>query len=373
MAKEKTSANYYGQFKFLSFKIGVQKPCRFYLQPQNMTIGERIIHWYNENGRKMPWRETTDAYKIWISEVILQQTRVAQGENYYYRFIERFPNIKSLATAEIDEVMKYWEGLGYYSRARNLHAAAQQLMNDYGGKFPETHEEIIKLKGLGPYSSRAIGSFAFGNVTGVIDGNVFRVMSRVLNDFSPIDAPSTRLHFQLIIDKWVHNLASSPFNQGIMDIGSTICTPTQPACLLCPLEDVCGARNEGSITLLPVKGKKMVRKTRYFHFYLIENEQNEILIRRRAAKGIWGGLWEIPSVEVEKTAWDEKKSDYPEAQYFHALKHIFTHFDMELQVFRLPLENYSKTEQEIAISKAQIDNYSFPKAILKVFEKYIKA
>lgn len=335
-----------------------------------MTIGERIVDWYYENGRKMPWRETTDAYKIWISEVILQQTRVAQGESYYYRFIERFPNIASLASAEINEVMKYWEGLGYYSRARNLHAAAQQLMNHYDGKFPENHSEIINLKGLGPYSSRAIGSFAFGNPTGVIDGNVFRVMSRVLNDFSPIDAPSTRTHFQLIIDKWVSDVASSPFNQGIMDIGSTICTPTQPACLLCPLEDICGARREGSITLLPVKGKKMERKTRFFHFYLIENEQNEILVRRRPAKGIWGGLWEIPNEEVEKLAWDEKKSKYENATYFHALKHIFTHFDMELQVFKLPISHYEKSEQELLISKMQIENYSFPKAILKIFEKY---
>lgn len=337
-----------------------------------MTIGERIVQWYAENGRKMPWRETTDAYKIWISEVILQQTRVAQGENYYYRFVEIFPNIESLANAEIDEVMKYWEGLGYYSRARNLHAAAQQLMNDYGGKFPETHTEIIKLKGLGPYSSRAIGSFAFGNPTGVIDGNVFRVMSRVLNDFSPIDAPSTRNNFQVIIDKWVSNVASSPFNQGIMDIGSTICTPTQPACLLCPLEDICNARSEGSVTLLPIKGKKMERKTRYFHFFLIENADKEIVIRRRPAKGIWGGLWEIPSAEVEKKAWDEKKSMYPNAQYHHALKHIFTHFDMELQVFTLSADDYQLAENELFIPKEKREVYSFPKAILKIFEDYYK-
>lgn len=334
-----------------------------------MTIGERIVQWYNENGRKMPWRETTDAYKIWISEVILQQTRVAQGENYYYRFVERFPNIATLANAEIDDVMKYWEGLGYYSRARNLHAAAQQLMNDYGGKFPENHEEIIKLKGLGPYSARAIGSFAFGNVTGVIDGNVLRVMSRVLNDFSPIDAPSTRSNFQIIIDKWVSKVESSPFNQGIMDIGSTICTPTQPACLLCPLEDICSARNEGSVTLLPIKGKKMERKTRYFHFYIVENEEGKIIIRRRPAKGIWGGLWEIPNEEVEKNLWDEKKSAYANTEYLHAFKHVFTHFDMELQAFQLAASDYQKAENEIFILKSEIDKYSFPKAILKIFEK----
>ncbi|MEL6653623.1 MAG: A/G-specific adenine glycosylase, partial [Bacteroidota bacterium] len=234
-----------------------------------MSIGQAIVDWYEKNGRDLPWRETRDPYPIWISEIILQQTRIATGIAYYHRFLERFPDLPTLAAAEQDEVLKYWEGLGYYSRARNLHAAAQQLMNEYDGVFPDHYSELLKLKGIGAYTARAIGSFAFDNPTGVIDCNVLRVMSRVLNDFSPIDVPATRKQFQQIIDKWVAEVPSPPFNQGIMDIGSTICTPTKPACLICPLLSHCEGYQQGSLHLLPRKAKKLKRKDRYFHFYLI--------------------------------------------------------------------------------------------------------
>ncbi|MEO1448007.1 MAG: A/G-specific adenine glycosylase, partial [Bacteroidota bacterium] len=251
-------------------------------------FGKRIVQWYEAHGRDLPWRDTFDPYHIWIAEVVLQQTRIEQGVGYYYRFVERFPDVATLAAASQDEVLKYWEGLGYYSRARNLHAGAQQIMEEFEGKFPDDYKQWLKVKGVGPYTARAIGSFAFGNATGVIDGNVLRVMSRVLADERPIDDPKTRKAFQAEIDTWVASVDSRPFNHGIMDIGATICTPTKPGCLLCPLVDICQGYARGMTQLLPKKRPKKARPVRHFHFYFIENGQQEILIRRRPEKGLWG-------------------------------------------------------------------------------------
>ncbi|MBX7242259.1 MAG: A/G-specific adenine glycosylase [Bacteroidia bacterium] len=331
-----------------------------------MKIAESIIEWYHLNGRPLPWRETRDSYKIWISEVILQQTRIAQGTAYYQRFIERFPDIESLAGASIDEVMKYWEGLGYYSRARNLHAAAIQLMTLYNGNFPEDYREIIKLKGLGRYSARAVGSFAFDNPVGVIDGNVLRVMSRVLNDFSPVDITATLNRYQEIIDEWVKNVPSAPFNHGIMDIGSTICTPTKPACILCPLEKDCLSVKAGSQAFLPVKSKKLQRETRYFHFYWVE-KNGSIAILRRPEKGIWGGLYEIPNEEVRHENWEAGICRYPDSEKKFEFKHVFTHFDMHLRVFSI--KSGIDTDSVLCIPANELKKYAFPKAVNKIIQR----
>ena len=336
-----------------------------------MGIGEKIISWYETDGRNLEWRETRDPYKIWISEIILQQTRIQQGINYYYRFIERFPDVYSLADAEQDEVLKYWEGLGYYSRARNLHAGAKFIVEEWEGQFRDHHSELIKIKGVGPYTARAIGSFAFGNETGVIDGNVLRVMSRVLGDFSPIDQQSTRKQFQIIIDQWVAGKDSRAFNHGMMDLGATVCTPTKPGCLLCPLESECKARAEGSIHLLPQKAGKLNRKTRYFHFYLIRSEKEEILIRQRAPEGLWGGLWEIPNREFEKEVW-ERKEDHGPAKFEFEMKHVFTHFDMMIHVFSYPAGYLPSWADGQFVSTDKISIFAFSKAVLKIFGKMLK-
>ena len=298
--------------------------------------------------------------------MILQQTRIAQGTNYYHRFIARFPDISSLANAELDEVLKYWEGLGYYSRARNLHTAAKQLMSEYNGKFPEDYREIIKLKGLGKYSARAVGSFAFDNPVGVIDGNVLRVMSRVLNDFSPVDVVATLTHFQAITDSWVQGFPSAPFNHGMMDIGSVICTPTKPSCLICPLEKDCLSQKAGSQALLPVKAKKRQRETRYFHFYWIE-QNGEVAILRRPEKGLWGGLYEIPNEEVSLAEWETGKSSKESAEKAMTFKHVFTHFDMHIQVFKIKEKN--DWENPFFVPQSALSIYAFPKAVLKMIEK----
>ncbi|MEZ4827982.1 MAG: A/G-specific adenine glycosylase [Bacteroidia bacterium] len=334
-----------------------------------MDVGRSIVSWYESHGRNLPWRETRDAYKIWISEVILQQTRIVQGIAYYHRFIHRFPDVVSLAQAPIDEVLKYWEGLGYYSRARNLHAAAVSICKEFDGQFPAHYTELQKLRGIGPYTARAIGSFAFDNAVGVIDGNVLRVMSRFLGDPAPINKTSTRNRFQEIIDVWVKGVNSRLFNNGIMDLGSVICTPAQPGCLICPLQTGCTAYREGMTHLLPVKEKQAERKTRYFHFYLAQNEAGSFLIRRRPAEGLWGGLWEIPNQEVEYRVWEEK-SDRPGAKFLFSMKHIFTHFDMQIRVFLLAGDFSEEWPDAQFISIDKISIFAFSKAVLKIFDTW---
>lgn len=334
-----------------------------------METGPAIIEWFEHSGRKMDWRDTSDPYPIWLSEVIMQQTRIETGVAYLHRFLERFPRLEDLANASQDEVLKLWEGLGYYSRARNLHAAAQQLITDYHGKFPDSHTELIKLKGIGPYTSRAIASFAFGKPVAVLDGNVMRVTSRLLGDSSPIDEGKTRKKFQAQLDFWIKDVESKPFNHGLMDIGSTICTPTNPACMICPLESNCTARREGLTQVLPRKGKKLARKTRYFHFFIIHQDES-ILIRQRAQKGLWGGLWEIPNREVELELW-QGKQEKKGLEYLGSGKHVFTHFDMHYHVFS-GLEASSEFNGKPSFEKYEnLPNFAFSRAVLNMFQKYL--
>jgi A/G-specific adenine glycosylase len=318
----------------------------------------------------MAWRETRDPYRIWIAEVILQQTRIAQGEQYFYRFVDRFPDVRSLAIAEQDEVLKYWEGLGYYSRARNLHTAAKQIVEAWDGHMPDHYSEWMRLKGIGPYTARAIGSFAFGNATGVIDGNVMRVITRFLGDFSPVNTSATRNKLQETVDSWVQGVDSRAFNHGMMDLGSTVCTPTQPACMICPLVEGCVARKEGAIHLLPHKQKQLVRKTRYFDFFLVMNPRGEIAVRKRPDKGIWGGLWEIPNLETTPEAWQQRHPHW-NGTYAGEMKHVFTHFDMQIHVYAAAAGDVPAEAVEQFISTDKISIFAFSKAVLKIFEKWL--
>jgi len=333
-----------------------------------LSIGTKISDWYHTQGRDLPWRDTRDPYRIWIAEVILQQTRIAQGVSYFYRFVERFPDVKTLADAEQDEVLKYWEGLGYYSRARNLHKAAQMVMEEYEGRFPEDYRELLNLKGVGPYTARAIGSFAFDNPVGVIDGNVLRVMSRILGDARPINQPATRKAFQEIVDQWVAGIPSRPFNFGLMDLGSTICTPTQPGCLVCPVQTDCKAFAQGLTQLLPYKEKKLKRKTRYFHFYLHRDADGKLAVRQRPTTGYWGGLWEIPNEEVESGIWQHKQ-DPRGGAYRGKLKHVFTHFDMMIHIYELEGATPPEWGEVSFIATEEIPIFAFARAVLKIFEQ----
>lgn len=252
-----------------------------------------IIKWYHEHKRDLPWRESPDPYLIWISEIILQQTRVAQGYDYYVRFIRRFPDVKTLAAAEEDEVMKYWQGLGYYSRARNLHAAAQSMK----GVFPKTYPEVLALKGVGAYTAAAICSAAYGMPYAVVDGNVYRVLSRYFAIDTPIDSTEGKKLFAALAEEMLDKKHPAVYNQAIMDFGAIQCTPQSPNCLFCPLVESCSALSKGTVAKLPVKRYKTKTTNRYFN-YIYVRAGAYTYINKRTANDIWKNLFELPLVET---------------------------------------------------------------------------
>ncbi|MDR1864152.1 MAG: A/G-specific adenine glycosylase [Bacteroidales bacterium] len=260
-------------------------------------IGIKIIGWYEQNKRTLPWRDIVNPYNIWVSEIILQQTRVNQGLSYYHKFIEHFPDIFSLAKANMDDVLKIWQGLGYYSRARNMHAAAVFLADQCGGKFPETYSGLLKVKGIGDYTASAIASFAFGEAVPVIDGNVNRVMARLYGVVQPVDALEGKRQIRRHAEKTM--IAGTPglYNQAVMEFGALQCVPHKPDCEACFLKTLCVAYNNGMVSLLPVKSKTSNIKTRYFH-YLVVNEHDATYLQRRSDGDIWNGLYEFPMIET---------------------------------------------------------------------------
>ena len=263
-----------------------------------MSFATTVIEWYREKGRVLPWRETRDPYAIWLSEVILQQTRIEQGRPYWERFMRRWPTVESLAAATEDEVLREWQGLGYYSRARNLHTAARQVVAQ--GGFPTTYEAIRKLKGVGDYTAAAIGSIAFGLPVAVVDGNVYRVLARHFGIDTPINSTEGKKVFAAVANSQLYTLNSQLYNQALMDFGALQCTPGVPKCALCPLQETCSAYREGRVGELPVKLKKQkVKELRMTYIYI--RYKGETALRRRPAGDIWQGLYEPLSVECR--AW----------------------------------------------------------------------
>lgn len=260
-------------------------------------FADKLIGWYQENKRDLPWRDTKNPYKIWISEIILQQTRVAQGYDYYVRFMERFPNVFALAEAEEDEVMKYWQGLGYYSRARNLHAAAQRIAEL--GAFPTTYKDVLSLKGVGEYTAAAICSFAYDMPHAVVDGNVYRVLSRWLGIDTPIDSTEGKKQFGMAAQELLDKERPALYNQAIMDFGALQCTPASPDCLSCPLSDSCVALAQGKVDSLPVKQHKTKVTNRYFYYIYVRTGEYTF-IRKRTGNDIWRNLYEPLLIETEE-------------------------------------------------------------------------
>lgn len=259
-------------------------------------IAPQLIGWYHRHKRDLPWRATSDPYYIWLSEIILQQTRVDQGLAYYHRFVTNFPTVASLAKADEEEVLKLWQGLGYYSRARNLHASAKYIYKELKGRFPETYREIIGLKGVGAYTAAAIASFAFGEPKAAVDGNVYRVLSRVFGIKTPIDSAKGKKQFQELADKLIDAERPGDFNQAIMELGATLCKPVKPACDTCPLEAMCYAREKKAVGRLPVKEKKTKTRDRYFN-YLVLHHRGALILRKRTGKDIWKNLYDFPLIE----------------------------------------------------------------------------
>ena len=263
-----------------------------------------LLRWYKNNPRELPWKQDKDAYSVWLSEIIMQQTRVEYGSKYYIRLKELFPTVQHLANAELQDVMKAWEGLGYYSRARNLHHTAKVVTTELGGVFPSNIEGLKQLKGVGPYTAAAIASFAFSVPKAAIDGNAFRVLARHFGIHTPIDTGKGKSQFQKLGDDLIDQYQPGKFNQALMNFGALVCTPKQPDCSNCPFQLNCYAYQQNKQDVLPVKSKSIKIKKRYFTYFLLRKENN-FLIQERTGKDVWQNLHEFYLIESnKKTNWD---------------------------------------------------------------------
>ena len=270
-----------------------------------MNFHNLLIKWYLENKRDLPWRNTINPYHIWLSEIMLQQTRVAQGLPYYMAFTKEFPAVFDLAKANEEKVLKLWQGLGYYSRARNLHATAKHIAEDLNGIFPPDYKSLLQLKGVGEYTAAAIASFCYNEVVPVVDGNVFRVLSRYYNVETDIASANAKKEFTLLGQEVISKENPALFNQAIMEFGALQCVPKNPNCEICPLNTSCAALSLKKVSELPIKGKKLKIKNRFLNYLYIVDNKNKTTINQRTAKGIWHNLYEFPLVETEILETDE--------------------------------------------------------------------
>jgi len=270
---------------------------------KNDFFSKKITNWYLQHKRDLPWRNTQNPYYIWLSEIILQQTRVAQGMPYYYKFVNAFPTIQDLANAEENEVLRLWQGLGYYSRARNLHKTAKMVVEDYNGIFPEKYSELLKLKGIGTYTAAAIASFSSGEKVAVLDGNVYRVLARVFGETTDISGKDAKKVFTQLAESVLPDDNSAMHNQAIMEFGALQCTPALPNCMFCPLSMECIAYATGRVGILPVKSKKIKVKERFFNYFIIEQNGN-FAMRKRKGRDVWEGMYDFYLKECEENIQD---------------------------------------------------------------------
>ncbi|MCD8880048.1 A/G-specific adenine glycosylase [Staphylococcus kloosii] len=337
---------------------------------------DNLLRWFDAEQREMPWRETKNPYYIWLSEIMLQQTQVATVVDYYLRFIERFPTIESLNNAQEDEVLKLWEGLGYYSRARNFHTAIKDVYQNHNSTVPSEPEQFGKLKGVGPYTKAAVMSIAFNKPLATVDGNVFRVWSRLNNDDRDTKLQSTRKAFEQELQPYVETRAGD-FNQAMMELGAMVCTPKAPLCLFCPVQDNCEAFEQGTVNDLPVKTTKVSKKIIKQHVYIIKNNENEYLIEQRTAK-LLNNMWEFPMYEATQKdnintelAMNMTFSDKP----IYKLKHQFTHLQWDIEVYMAD-EVIDKQQVELPEPMQWMhfddkEQYNFPVSMTKIY-KFLK-
>lgn len=298
----------------------------------------QITEWYRQNARSLPWRETKNAYFIWLSEVILQQTRVDQGYDYYRKFTENYPSVNDLAAAREEDVLKLWQGLGYYSRARNLHKTAREVVERFDGTFPASYSELLSLKGIGPYTAAAIASFAFDLPHAVVDGNVYRLLSRYFGIDTPIDSGKGQKEFRELASALIPVSDPALFNQAVMEFGALQCTPANPGCSTCVLLDSCASGRNGLFKNRPVKAKKTVVRDRCFHYFHCEHNGN-IAVRKRTSKDVWQHLYEFPmletgSVDPAPEVLRQLGTDTPEVVY--SATHILSHQRIHASFYKIP-------------------------------------
>lgn len=343
-----------------------------------MSFSQKILKWYGEHKRELPWRATKDPYKIWLSEIMLQQTRVAQGTPYYHKFLEAFPTVQDLANAKEEKVLKLWQGLGYYSRARNLHATAKMVVDTYDGNFPDTYKGLKNLKGVGDYTASAIASICFDLPEPVVDGNVYRVLSRYFGVDLPINSTEGIKYFKDLARKVMSSENIRDYNQGIMEFGAIQCAPKKPYCLLCPLNDSCVALQENKVSSLPVKLNKTKIKNRYFNYLVFLDNGKRTLIEQRKGKGIWQNLYQFPLLESEKSL-DlenfqkelEEKNHYPASNSIvlynkEPIVHKLSHQHLYTNFWILQSEN----KLEEGVSWEKIGSFPVPVLIAEFIETF---
>ncbi len=358
-------------------EIEVADPVEVVLEsPELYELVTPLVEWYRQNKRNLPWRENPGAYRVWISEIMLQQTRVEAVKAYYDRFLKELPTIRDLAEAEEDKLLKLWEGLGYYNRVRNMQKAAQQIMSDYGGEFPKTYEEIRKLKGIGSYTAGAISSFAYGLPEPAVDGNVLRVVTRILADGSDIMKQKTKSHIEEALRKVIPEHASGDFNQGLIELGAIVCVPNgEPKCGQCPAAGLCRARKENRVMDFPVKTKAKERRIEK-KTILVFRDEDKIAIGKRDKKGLLAGLYELPNLpghlgRKELEEYCKEIGLMPvHVKKLPAAKHIFSHVEWHMIGYDIRVDELEKTNKKefLFIHPQEIqETYPIPSA----FERYM--
>lgn len=327
-----------------------------------MNFADWLLEWYYQNKRELPWRDIQDPYKIWLSEIMLQQTRIQQVYEYYEKFIHQWKTIQELANASEEEVFKAWEGLGYYSRAKNLHQTAKIITQNFNGIFPNNYQELQKLPGIGSYTSRAIASFAFGQSVVSLDGNGFRVITRVLDIDLPIQSNKNQKIIQNLADELLQNASSKDFNYALMDLGNLICKPQNPLCNQCPVQNVCLANKNQTQNLRPVKIKELKRTNDYLVFYWIE-KQNQIAIFKKN-QSYWKGLYTFPYEKLEPLKWEKIHH-----QVIYKTQHVLTHKDLYIKILKSDYQTEGHWEW---VDKKELLNKPFPKPLQKFIEDYLK-
>lgn len=345
----------------------------------SMQIHTALYRWYDQNHRVLPWRDTDDPYAIWISEIILQQTRVAQGMDYFLRFIQRFPDVRTLAEADEDEVLRYWQGLGYYSRARNLHKAAKMIVEQGWLPFPQTFEQIRLLPGVGDYTAGAIASFAYNLSYPAMDGNVYRVVARLFDCDIPFDTTQGKKHFHQLIEQILDKSNARLFNSAVMEFGALYCTPSlsqseneETRCILCPLQAYCLGFQHHTAELLPIRKPRPRLRDRYLNYYIYvsrahEGAEPQTLIQQRTGKDIWQHLYEFPLRETQDALLPAVKGTM-----FRDFTHVLSHQRLHARFFYLPVETLPAIPDTLTIPWSRLDDYAFSRLTLNALSALSK-
>jgi A/G-specific adenine glycosylase len=338
---------------------------------QSMNLSDKIISWYKVHKRDLPWRQTKDPYRVWLSEIILQQTRVAQGMDYYLKFERTFPSVFDLADASEDFILKNWQGLGYYSRARNMHATAKKIVAEFDGIFPDTYDELVQFKGVGDYTACAIASFCFNRKCAVVDGNVYRVLSRIFGIETPIDSSTAKTEFKKLAESLICAKDPGSFNQAIMEFGALQCVPKSPDCNICLFEDRCIAKATGRVSTLPAKSKKIKSRTRYFEYLILLNG-GFTLIHQRNKKDIWEKLYEFPLLEYsELQSPDIVVNDIAKhlgqnitvVDVYGPIKHLLSHQKLYVRFWQLEASIVPLNKDHHKVAIKDLDQFAFPKVV----------